>query len=96
MKIFFSEQADSDLMQAIGYSAERNRIAALELAAEFDSAIFNLSRFPLIGRDRSPLAPGLRSILVRSYLIFYRIDREALVIVRILDGRRDIEAEFLQ
>jgi toxin ParE1/3/4 len=96
MKVFFSEQADSDLLQIITYLAERNRAAAVELAASFDSAILNLSRFPLIGRDRSPLAPSLRSILVRSYLVFYHVDGEALVVVRVLDGRRDIEAEFLQ
>jgi toxin ParE1/3/4 len=75
---------------------EHNHAAAVEAAADFDSAISNLSRFPLIGRDRSLLARGLRSILVRSYLVFYRIDGGTLVIVRVLDGRRDIEAEFLQ
>jgi plasmid stabilization system protein ParE len=49
---------------------------------------------PFIGRERSIFARGLRSIVVENYVIFYRAERERILIVRVLDGRRDIAAEF--
>jgi toxin ParE1/3/4 len=54
----------------------------------------NLSRFPFIGRERSSLAPGLRSVLVGTHLIFYLVERDRIVIVRVIDGRMDIDEEF--
>jgi toxin ParE1/3/4 len=53
-----------------------------------------LTRFPFIGRDRSTLAQGLRSIVTGAYVIFYTVEPDRIIIVRILDGRRDIDAEF--
>jgi toxin ParE1/3/4 len=53
-----------------------------------------LSHFPFIGRERSSLARGLRSIVANIHVIFYTVERERIVIVRVLDGRRDIDAEF--
>ena len=46
-----------------------------------------------MGRERPELAAGLRSLLVWSYVIFYRVDSE-IVIVRFVDGRMDIDREF--
>jgi toxin ParE1/3/4 len=94
MKIVFSDAADADLLQLITYIATRNPTAARDLATEFDAHLLNLSRFPLIGREREILAPGLRSILVRRYVVFYRIESDRVLIMRVLDGRRDIDAEF--
>jgi plasmid stabilization system protein ParE len=36
----------------------------------------------------------LRSALAGPYVIFYRVDRDRITIVRILDGRRDIDEEL--
>ena len=94
MKIIFSEQADSDLLRILTYLAERNRPAAVSLANLFNTKIESLAHFPFIGRDRSIFGRGLRSILAENHVIFYRVERESILIVRVLDGRRDIEAEF--
>src|SRR5205814_1817492 len=37
---------------------------------------------------------GLRSIVTRPYVVFYRIDQQAAQIVRVLDGRRDLDEIF--
>jgi toxin ParE1/3/4 len=42
----------------------------------------------------SSLAAGLRSVLVGTHLIFYLVDSERIVIVRVIDGRMDIDEEF--
>ena len=94
MKIYVSEEADSDLLKIHAYIAERNLAAAVSLANEFNQKFANLARFPFIGRDRSNLLKGVRSVVAENYVIFCRVDRDLVVIVRVLDGRRDIDAEF--
>jgi toxin ParE1/3/4 len=79
---------------SITYIFERNPDAAVALAHEFEQKFVNLSRFPSIGRDRSNLIKGLRSIVLGNYVVFYRIEADRVTIMRILDGRRDIDAEF--
>ena len=53
-----------------------------------------LAQWPRIGRVRNDLRRGLRSHPAGDYLIFYRIDRVGIVILRVLHGRRDIAFLF--
>jgi len=92
--ILLSEQADSDLQQILSYLAERNRPGAIDLANLFNAKIGGLAHFPFIGRERPAVAPGLRSLVASNYVIFYRVQGDDVVIIRVLDGRRDIDAEF--
>jgi toxin ParE1/3/4 len=94
MNVFISEQAETDLLQIYRYLAARNPAAAESMVQQIDRRFVNLSQFPFIGRDRSSLAQGMRSLVADIYLIFYRVEPEHVVIVRVLDGRRDIDAEF--
>jgi toxin ParE1/3/4 len=94
MKIVFSEEADSDLLHILTYLSERNRDAAVALSVRFNAKMESLVHFPFIGRDRSILGRGLRSAVVENYVVFYRVERDRTLIVRVLDGCRDIDAEF--
>ena len=94
MKIFRSDRAQKDLLRIYGYLADRNLRAADALVEEIDTKFENLCRFPFIGRERSSLAPGLPSVLVGTHLIFYLVERDRIVIVRVIDGRMDIDEEF--
>jgi toxin ParE1/3/4 len=82
MKIVTSDKAQDDLRRIYGYLAIRNPQAADTLLREIDERFKNLSRFPFIGRERSSLAPGLRSVLVGTHLVFYLVERDRIVIVR--------------
>jgi toxin ParE1/3/4 len=53
-----------------------------------------LEEHPLAGRGRDEIRPGLRSALSTPYVIFYRIRDNAPEVVRVLDGRRDIDEIF--
>ena len=53
-----------------------------------------LAEFPLIGQNRDDLAPGVRSLPVGNYLIFYRATSKPIEIVRVLHGARDLDALF--
>jgi toxin ParE1/3/4 len=51
-----------------------------------------LSKHPLLGRSRDDLRPGLRSITVGAYVVLYRVEDEDVVILHVLQGRRDIRS----
>jgi toxin ParE1/3/4 len=62
--------------------------------ARLDQRIAALRRFPFIGRTRSKLAPGLRSIVVGTHLVFYTIEQARIIVVRVIDGRMDVDEQF--
>lgn len=47
---------------------------------------------PLSGRDRSELVPEIRSVVVRPWVVFYRVSEARVEVVRVLHGRRDLAA----
>jgi toxin ParE1/3/4 len=47
---------------------------------------------PFAGRSRADLRPGLRSFPTGSYLVIYRVEGVDVIILRVLHGRRDIQA----
>jgi toxin ParE1/3/4 len=51
-----------------------------------------LASWPRLGRTRNDLRRGLRSHPVGSWVIFYRIARSDVLILRVLHGRRDLGA----
>jgi toxin ParE1/3/4 len=49
---------------------------------------------PFAGRGRDEVRPGLRSFAASPHVIFYRVVDATPQIVRVLDGRQDIDEEF--
>jgi len=47
-----------------------------------------------MGRKRDELIPGIRSLPVKRYVVFYRVTNNTIEIARILSGYRDIETLF--
>jgi toxin ParE1/3/4 len=54
-------------------------------------AILLLEDFPKAGRARDEIRSGLRSAVSSPHVIFYRLLEQRPMIVRILDGRRDLD-----
>ena len=50
--------------------------------------------FRLSDEGAPSLGTDIRSVVVGSYVIFYTVGPGAITIVRVLHGRRDIDAEF--
>jgi toxin ParE1/3/4 len=67
-----TEQAQADLDEAWDYLSERNAAAADRLIDRFVAAARTHARFPESGRERQDIGPGLRSFLVKPYVVFYR------------------------
>jgi toxin ParE1/3/4 len=55
-----------------------------------------LDEQPKAGRSRDDIRAGLRSIPANPHVIFYRLVGMRAEIVRVLDGRRDIDEIFAQ
>ena len=92
-----SPQARSDLLEIWFYIATNS--GSLDVADRLIDSITDrfvlLASFPNIGRARDlDLRSGLRSFPVGEYVIFYRIQKEDVLILRVLHGSRDIEGLF--
>ena len=96
MRVFLSDAAKADLISIYSYVAERNLAAADAIAEEINIKFDSLKHFPFSGRDRSDFGPNFRSVVAGYYVIFYIVEADQLTIVRVLDGWRDIDAEFLR
>jgi toxin ParE1/3/4 len=73
-------------------------IGGVELAdrqlATIQKKFLQLQQFPGVGRSREDLAPGLRSCVVNDVVILYRSLEGLLLIVRVVQGRRDLTRLF--
>jgi toxin ParE1/3/4 len=56
---------------------------------------FLLAGFPYLGRSREEdFGSGCRSFAVGEYVIVYTVEVEDVLVLRVVHGRRDIEALF--
>jgi toxin ParE1/3/4 len=93
--VVWSPEAEQDLLDIWLYTAEH---ASPDTADEqlhlVESVCDQIAEWPEAGRARDELLTGLRSIVAGTYVVFYRIYSRQLQIVRVLHGRRDIDAIF--
>jgi toxin ParE1/3/4 len=90
-------QAEAELDDIWYYIARESH--SIEIADRVVDAIsdrfFLLATYPHLGRRRDEdLLPGLRSFPVGEYVIFYRVEAEDVLILRVIRGSRDIESLF--
>ena len=75
-KIIFSPQAISDLESATRYIAKDDPDAAIRVGNALIDRVSILENFPLLG-SLYPKRPGVRKLVSRPYIIFYRLRVEA-------------------
>ena len=96
MKVSISDPAKLDLANIIAYLIGLNRRAADKLSALFEEKIASLALFRERGVRRPALSKNARVLMVETYLVIYRIELDRVLVLRVLDGRMDIEAEFIE
>jgi toxin ParE1/3/4 len=94
VRVVVTLRARSDILGIHYYLAEHSLVAADRMLLRFSQRFDELSEFPLLGRDRSELRPSLRGLLVDGYIAFYMVEADQIVIIRVVDGRRDIKQEM--
>jgi toxin ParE1/3/4 len=91
----WSPEALADLEAIWDYYARAAGIPAAEkLVHEIAALVETIEQHPTIGRARDEVRAGLRSMAATPHIVFYRIDNDIPSIVRLLDGRQDIEDIF--
>ena len=101
LSLCLSEEAAGDILEQADWY---ERQADDRLAARWERSVYRsltrLVRYPQSGPlcvFKSPDLHGSRRIPVfdfRKHLIFYRIEKDRLVILRIVHGARDLESLF--
>ena len=89
-KVIFSPLALDDLEQIVRYVAADDLVAAQRLGTRLLDQAETLCRLP--NRGGSVRArPGVRKLLLRPYLIFYRVDEAArgVEVLRFWHGAQD-------
>src|SRR5437870_2491556 len=92
LSVVRTDQAETDLAEILDYLEERSPQAAERLATAIDDRCSLLGQLPQMGRTREDLGPGLRSVVVERYVLFYRVTATAVEVLRILHGARDIDS----
>ncbi|RWP32699.1 type II toxin-antitoxin system RelE/ParE family toxin [Mesorhizobium sp.] len=93
MKYRLLPQAVIDLERIGDYIAEHNPDAAIRLVNILERRWDLLTLHPFSGAPREDIAPGIRHLVVGEYLT--RVGEDAVEILRVLHGRRNIEADDL-
>ena len=87
-----SRKARVDLTDIFLYVAERDEIAAKRVLKEIERVCRLIGSRPKMGRERPDLKPNIRSFVVMSWIIFYRVDDDFVEIVRVPHSARDLDA----
>ena len=92
MKLIITAEAESDLIHIGDYIAQDNPRRAMsfvaELEARCEAIVHQPSGYALIPRYE---AYGIRRAVHGNYLIFYRVEPGAVVILHVLNSAMDFE-----
>jgi plasmid stabilization system protein ParE len=94
LRVDVSYRARFDILDIHSYISEHSLAAADRMLVRFSQRFDELRELPHLGRDRSELGSSLRGLLIDGYIAFYIVEAERIVIVRVIDGRRDVEREI--
>ena len=92
--IKYVDEAVNDLDSIFSYISNKNIPAALSMLDEIESRILRLQMNPRLGvvlptDNLSIVKSGYRYLVVESYIIFYRIIYETIIISRVLHSKQD-------
>ncbi|MGD0025158.1 MAG: type II toxin-antitoxin system RelE/ParE family toxin [Xanthobacteraceae bacterium] len=94
-RVVWAPRSKRDLLDVWRYY---ERVASVEIAdkllREISETGERLADQALMWRARDEVLPGLRSVTVHPYTIFYRVRDGVVEIVRVLHERRDFDAVF--
>lgn len=95
LPIVRNARAEDDLIAIWLHVARDSEAAADRLLDRIEARWQQLAIYPLSGAPRDDIAPGIRHLVVGDYLTLYRVGGGAIEIIRVLHGKRNIEADDL-
>jgi len=93
-RIRYTPAAVDDLDALFNFISEDNRSAALKMADNIEYAILKLATNPRLGAvlpsdEPARRTSAFRTIVVKPYIVFYRIVNDDVIVARILHSRQD-------
>jgi toxin ParE1/3/4 len=94
VKVEWLSPARQDREEQLGYIAERDPWAAISLGDAIEEAVSHLPRHPHIGRVGR--VTDTRELVVSNtpYILAYRVEQDAVVILRLLHGAQNWPRQF--
>ena len=96
MKLLLSFRAKEDLLEIWEFIADHDEVAADRYIDHLRDRASELLDFPELGRVRDEIQPGVRSLLARNHLLFYRLEDQEVQVLRILHGSMDLPKQTLE
>jgi len=94
MRIIITPLAEHDLESIGDYIARDNPARAITFVRELRGQCETIASNPLGYRQRQELGDGIRSCAHGNYVIFFEIESDDLLVVRILHGARDLQGQL--
>jgi toxin ParE1/3/4 len=94
MQLRVTRLAQSDIDQIHDHIAIDNPTAALRWVQRTRRQFKFLAANPGVGELRHEVRPAMRCFSHGNYAIFFRIVEDAIEIVRVVHGRRDVDTLF--
>jgi toxin ParE1/3/4 len=89
-------RAEVDVEEIGDYISKQSPKAALRVIDAFEQRWRLLALYPFSGASRDDIGAGIRHVAVGEYLTFYRVGAEAVEILRVLHGRRNIARDEIE
>jgi toxin ParE1/3/4 len=93
MRVRLSKRSELDLEEIGDYIAVDSPMNAVRFLRELRDACNRIGHMPTGYRARPELGEGIRSSAVKAYTIFFLIEADEVLVVRVLHGARDINAD---
>ena len=87
-------QVETDILEIWAYIAADSVEQADRWVDKLDKSLGLWSTQPMMGRERTELAPGLRSLPFGRYVVFFLPLEGGIDVVRVMHGSVDIEERF--
>ncbi len=96
MKVDITSTAEADLESIADYIARDNPVRAVSFVREIYERCLDIAEMP----EAWPVVPryehhGIRRRVHGRYLIFYRVGKDRITILHVLNGAMDVEAILL-
>ncbi len=89
MKVLISKAAEADLQEIILYISADSLVAAERFYRAMLKKFRAIADHPLIYPSREEILPGLRVCPIGSYNIYFRVDPQSVLFVRVLHSAQN-------
>ena len=90
--IRYTSAAWEDLTQHLEYIASQSEVGAVRWLEMVEAKCLLLRQFPEIGELMPRFGEGVRAAVVGRHIVFYRIVKDVVEVLRVLGGTQDAKS----